>query len=522
MSEPLILTFDVGTQSVRAMLIDKTGCIRERTSHVYARPYYSLHPTWAEQRPDFFYEEMCLVSRELREKAPELFAQAVCMVMTVFRDSTVCLDEDGMPLRDCILWMDQRQAENLRPIPWLRRIMFALVGMTDTVNMLYHTSVCNWIAENEPELWAKTRQYVLLSTYLNFRFTGNIQDSWASMIAKIPFDYRHRRWDKNGLTRCLYDVPADKLCRLVPSGAELGRVTAQAAADSGIPEGLPLIATGSDKGCETIGLSVLEEDQAALSFGTSCTVQFTSRRYFEPHPFMPSYPAVPNDLYNGEIQLLRGYWMLTWFKQNFAQDEVREAARQGCSAEEILNRHLASVPPGCDGLLLLPHWTPGLYTPGARGAMIGFSDGHTKYHIYRAIIEGLNYGLMEGLYTMQRRSGQKIQRLFLGGGGSRSEEICQITADMFGLPVSRIQTNESSALGAAMCAFVSLGEFPSYQQAAGSMVRIRDTFQPRPELTAFYQRIYREVFSRYYRTVLPLHKRLIALTGRPRKSIEET
>lgn len=94
-------------------------------------------------------------------------------------------------------------------------------------------------------------------------------------------------------------MPADKLCRLVPSGAELGRVTAQAAADSGIPEGLPLIATGSDKGCETIGLSVLEEDQAALSFGTSCTVQFTSRRYFEPHPFMPSYRRCPTTCTTG-------------------------------------------------------------------------------------------------------------------------------------------------------------------------------------------------------------------------------
>ena len=86
-----------------------------------------------------------------------------------------------------------------------------------------------------------------------------------------------------------------------------------------------MLATGSDKGCETIGLSVIREDQAALSFGTSCTVQFTTRKYFEPTPFMPAYPAVPNDMYNPEIQILRGYWMLTWFKQNFAQAEVEAA-----------------------------------------------------------------------------------------------------------------------------------------------------------------------------------------------------
>ena len=188
---------------------------------------------------------------------------------------------------------------------------------------------------------------------------------------------------------------------------------------TGIPAGLPLLATGSDKGCETIGLSVIREDQAALSFGTSCTVQFTSKKYFEPTPFMPAYPAVPNDMYNPEIQILRGYWMLTWFKQNFAQAEVEAAKALGCSAEEILNKHLADIPAGSDGLLVLPHWTPGLSTPNTRGAMIGFTDHHTKYHMYRAIIEGLNFALMDGMYGMERRSGQKIRHLYLGGGGSR-------------------------------------------------------------------------------------------------------
>ena len=514
MSEPIVLVFDVGTQSVRGLLLDKHGITIRRAQDVYEEPYYSRNPNWAEQRPDFYFEHMCAVSRRLKEEDPEAFGRIVCAAVTVFRDSTVCMGADGKPLRDCILWMDQRKAEHPKPLPAAKRALISLVGMTESIELLQRTSACNWIAENEPELWARTDKYVCLSTYLNYRFTGRTADSQASLLAKIPYDYKNRRWDENGLTRAAYDIPQDKLCEMVPSGAVLGEITPEAAALSGIPAGTPLIATGSDKGCETIGLGVIREDQAALSFGTSCTVEFITKKYFEPTPFMPAYPAVPNDMYNPEIQLWRGYWMLTWFKQNFAQPEVEEAHRLGCSAEELLNRHLGEIPPGSDGLLVLPHWTPGLATPNTRGAMIGFSDVHTRYHVYRAIIEGINYGLMEGLRGMEKRSGQRIRHLYLGGGGSRSDEICQITANMFGLPVSRIQTNESSALGAAICCFVALGEYGSYEDAIKAMVRLRDTFEPDMAEHGLYERIYQEVYTKYYKTVTPLHKRLRALTKR--------
>ncbi len=508
-----ILVFDVGTQSVRAALIDKNGTFVGLERDVYEEPYYSLRPNWAEQSPDFYFEHMCAAARRLCEGAGADPGSIGAVTVTVFRDTTVCMGRDGRPLRDCILWMDQRQAEHPKPLSAVRRSLFALVGMTETIDRLQRTAACNWIAENEPELWAATDKYVCLSTYLNYRLTGRIADSSASLQAKIPFDYRRRRWDEHGLTRSAYDIPQRMLCEIVPSGTVLGGLTAEAAELTGIPAGTPVIAAGSDKGCETIGLSVIREDQAALSFGTSCTVQFITRRYFEPTPFMPAYPAVPNDMYNPEIQLLRGYWMLTWFIENFAGPEAEQAKALGCSTESLLNRHLSEVPPGCGGLMVLPHWTPGLSTPNTRGAMIGFTDEHSRYHIYRAIIEGLNYGLMEGLYGMEKRSGQRITHLYLGGGGSRSDEICQITANMFGLPVSRTQTNEASALGAAVCCFVSKGVYDSYEEAVAGMVHLRDTFEPDMAEHAFYRRIYDEVYSQLYKTVTPLHKRLGAIVS---------
>lgn len=514
MNEPLVLVFDVGTQSVRAGLFDRHGCIVCQERDVYESPYHSPHPNWAEQSPDFYFDHMCAVSRRLRERAPDDFGRIKYAALTAFRDSTVCMGADGRPLRDCILWMDRRQAEHPKSMGAGKKALFALVGMGETIDMLQRTSACNWIAENEPELWAKTDKYVCLSTYLNYRLTGQIADSSASLLAKIPYDYKNRRWDEHGITRSAYDIPREKLCRIVPSGTVLGSVTAQASGLTMIPEGTPLIATGSDKGCETLGLGVIRPDQAALSFGTSCSVEFTTRKYFEPTPFMPAYPAVPNDMYNPEIQIFRGYWMLTWFKENFAQAEEEKARELGRQAEDLLNARLSDIPPGCDGLLVLPHWTPGLATPNSRGAVIGFTDVHNKYHLYRAIIEGINFGLMEGLYGMERRSGQKIKHLYLGGGGSRSDEICQITANMFGLPVSRTQTNENSALGAAVCVFVSDGTYDSYETAIGNMVRVRDTFEPDMAEHALYQRIYEDVFTRYCKTVTPLHKMLGRLTKR--------
>ena len=515
MSEPLVLVLDVGTQSVRAVLIDRNGNIAAQEKHTYETPYYSLHLNWAEQDPDTYFNHMCAVSRRLKEKDPAAFSRVEGVTATVFRDTTVCMGADGKPLRDCILWMDQRRTEHPKPLPAARRALFALAGMSETVDMLQRTSACNWITENEPELWAKTDKYVCLSTYFNYRLAGVIADSSASMLAKIPFDYKNRRWDEKGLTRCAYDIPAEKRCDIVPSGTVLGGITAEAAALTGIPCGTPLIVSGSDKGCETIGLSVIREDQAALSFGTSCSIQFITKKYFEPTPFMPAYPALPNDMYNPEIQLLRGYWMLTWFKENFAPDAAARAKELGCSAEELLNRHLKDVPPGSDGLLVLPHWTPGLSTPNTRGAIIGFTDAHTRSHLYRAIIEGLNFGLMEGMYGMEKRSGQRIRHLYLGGGGSRSDEICQITADMFGLPVSRTQTEETSALGAAVCAFVSRGEYRSYEEAIARMVRLRDTFTPNSAAHGQYRQIYQQVFTKYYKTVTPLHKKIGELLRKP-------
>lgn len=509
MNEPLMLTFDLGTQSIRGMLIDRQGNFRHMVQKKYEEPYFSKEPGWAEQKADFYFEVLCEVSKQLKEEAKDGYENVVGVVVTTMRDTTLCLDRDRKPLRDIIMWMDSREVKKAKPMKWWLKLALKIIGMDEVLTKQHKISAVNWIMENEPKIWEKTDKYVMLSTYLNYKLTGNLVDSKSNMIGHVPFDYKKGKWQsKNEPKRYMADIPEEKLCELIDAADEIGRITKETEELSGIPAGLPLIATGSDKGCETLGLSVIHEDRAALSFGTTATIQFATGKYFEPKRFLPSYPGVLKGIYNPEIQVYRGYWLISWFKKEFAAKECVEAKRTGREPEEILNESLRKIPAGCNGLILQPFWTPGVINPNAKGAVIGFSDVHNRIYIYRAIIEGIGFALMDGFYTMQKRSGQKIKELYVAGGGSRSSEICQITANMFGLPVNRIHTHEVSGLGAAIAGFVALGCFRDYDEAIEHMVHKKDCFFPDMKEHRMYLRLYHDIYKKIYGKLHPLYVKL--------------
>lgn len=515
MNNPLILTFDVGTQSTRAMLVNKNGFTEAVERSVYEQPYFSTEPGYAEQLPSFYFDRICEVAKKISVSAGDKLGSVTAVTITVIRDTVVCLDKESKPVRNIILWLDKRKAKNDEPYGAVKKAIFKLVKMEETVKNQARDSVCNWIMENEPENWEKTDKYVMLSTYLNFLLTGNLADSAANMVGHVPFDYKNRQWmKKNELTRCVCDIPAEKLCELVPSGSTIGTISKEISEKTGIPEGLPLIATGSDKGCETIGLSVTGDGKAAVSFGTTATVQLTTKDYFEPQPFLPSYPAVPNDRYNPEFQIYRGYWMISWFIKEFGFEDSVKAKQKGISTEQELDSHLAEIPAGCDGLVLQPYWTAGISNPLAKGAVIGFSDNHTKYHLYRAIVEGIDLALYDGLTMMEKRSGKKVTEVFAGGGGSKSPAICQILANVLGRPVKCIQTHEACGIGSSMVALIATGVFKDYEEATRSMIQVSAVYEPDMKAHELYMQIYDSVYSRMYSRLEPLYRKIRKIQNR--------
>ncbi|MFY9197933.1 MAG: FGGY-family carbohydrate kinase [Acutalibacteraceae bacterium] len=508
MSIPLVLTFDIGTQSARAILVNPSGDIVLKAQKRFNPPYFSKNPNWAEQRPDFYWDAICEVSLALKDRAGGLWNDIIAVTSTTIRDSSICVDKNGKPLRDMILWLDKRETSGKIPLPKSREAAFRAVGMREAVELQRKVAACNWIMEYEPEIWAKTHKFIFLSGYITFKLSGKLVDSTANMIGHIPFDYKTQTWQEtSNIARCLFDIEPEKLIDLVDPGDLIGGISEEAALRTGIPVGLPIYATGSDKGCETLGLSVTTPGKAAISFGTTATIQIATEDYVEPLKFMPAYPAVIKGIYNPEIQIYRGYWLISWFKNEFAHKEVEQAAKLGVAPEELLNARLREVPAGCEGLMLQPYFTPGVAMPKAKGSVIGFSDVHTRIHIYRAIIEGLNYALMDGMYNLEKRSKTKIDTIYLGGGGSQSDEICQITANMFGLPVYRIQTYEACGLGSSIVAFVSHGVFKDYDEALESMVHIKDVFSPDMKEHEIYDDLYSDIFRKVYKKLEPLYKK---------------
>jgi sugar (pentulose or hexulose) kinase len=164
-----------------------------------------------------------------------------------------------------------------------------------------------------------------------------------------------------------------------------------------------------------------------------------------------------------------------------------------------------------------PYFTPNITMPTARGAVIGFSDAHTRYHLYRAIVEGINYALISGLDTMRKRHGVEFETIAIGGGGSQSDEICQITADMFGLPVERPESYEATGVGSALATYVGMGYYPSYEKAVSEGVRVAKRFEPNARVHDFYRSLYEEIFQKIFPSLSPLYHKLNRLykTKRP-------
>jgi sugar (pentulose or hexulose) kinase len=298
----------------------------------------------------------------------------------------------------------------------------------------------------------------------------------------------------------------------------LGSITTRASRETGIPEGLPLVAAAADKACEVIGSGSLESSIGCLSYGTTATINVTHKKYIEPIPLLPAYPAAVPDYHTIEVQVFRGYWMVNWFKEEFGHLEQQAAAEQGLTAEELFDRLVDEIPPGSMGLILQPYWTPGLKTPGpeAKGAVIGFGDIHTRGHLYRSILEGLAFALREGKERIERRSRTPITSLRVSGGGSQSRNAMQLTADIFGLPTAKPHLYETSGLGAAIDAAVGLGFHSDFKAAVKAMTRVGEVYEPDQKNQKLYDELYYAVYKKLYKRLKPFYERIRKITGYPK------
>ncbi|WP_144392420.1 FGGY-family carbohydrate kinase [Pleionea sediminis] len=508
-----LLAIDCGTQSIRALVFDISGTLIAK-SQVSIDQYLQVKEGWFEQHANYFFDSLCRVCHKLWDESNIRPENISGLSITTQRATVVCLDSNGDPVRPAIVWMDQRQASRLPKLKAWWKLAFKITGVDNTVAQFITNTEVNWLKQFEPENIQKTKHYLLLSGYYNYRLTGKYKDSIGNQVGYIPFDYKRHQWAKP------FDwkwqaCPIEKEClpELVKVGETIGHITQSAHQQTGIPEGLPVIASAADKACETLGCGAIQPNQGQISYGTTATFNTVHSSYIEPLRYLPPYPAAMPDRFTCEYQIYRGYWMVNWFKEQFAHKEKLQANEVGTSTESLLDEQAKSIKPGAEGLILQPFWSPGVRYPGpeARGAIVGFNDTHTKAHIYRALLEGIALGLYEGKEKMQKRGHSKINELYLSGGGSQSECARQITADIFNLPVKLPKTHETSGLGAAICIAVNQGFYKDYESAVEGMCHIEKTVDPIPENVQFYAKLYKDIYRKLYNRLSPLYKTIAEL-----------
>ncbi|MBK8048899.1 MAG: FGGY-family carbohydrate kinase [Anaerolineales bacterium] len=515
-----LLAIDNGTQSVRALLFNLRGEMVAK-SQVFLEPYFSRQPGWAEQNPEYYWSSVCQACQGLWAKSPVPKEAIAGVALTSQRATVINVDRQGKPLRPAIVWLDQRRTEGQPPIGGLWGLGFRVSRMRDTIAYIQAEAEANWLRTHEPDIWANTYKYLYLSGYLTYRLVDRFVDSTGCQVGFMPFDYKRQRWaaDWDWKWRAV-PMARNILVDLVQPGGMLGEISRAAAEATGIPARLPLIAAGADKACEVLGSGSLDATAGCISYGTTATITNLSTRYIEPIPLIPPYPAAVPHGYNLEVQIYRGFWMVSWFKKEFGQRELELAEEQGVAPEKLLDALVADAPPGAMGLVLQPYWTPGIKVPGpeAKGAVIGFGDVHTRAHLYRAILEGLAYGLREGKERLEKRTGKPISELRVSGGGSQSDAVMQLTADIFGLTALRPHVYETSGLGAAIDAAVGLKLHPDFPTAVREMTHVGQVFDPDPKTHELYEQLYRRVYLKLYERLKPLYQEIREITGYPVRS----
>jgi len=506
-SNEQFLVIDNGTQSVRALIFDAAGQLIAK-SQITLDAYYSSQPGWAEQQPSYFWEQLGEACQKLWLMEGVDRKKIIAVSLTTQRGTVINVDANGEPLRPAILWLDQRLATEHPKLSWYWRLAFSAIRQMESIRYFRQKAQINWIKQHENEIWHKTHKYLLLSGYLSYKLVGQFVESTGAIVGYLPFNFKKQQWSsKRDWKWQLLDIKIDQLPDLKKPGETLGTITEEAHRHTGIPLGLKLIACGSDQASAVLGSGGITPNIGCLSFGTTATINTNNKKYIEPLSFVPPFPsAIPGE-YNSEIMIYRGFWMIKWFIDQFAQTEVDQAKKEGITTEELLDNLIQRSPPGCQGLMLQPYWSPGLKNLEARGSIIGFGDIHTRAHIYRAILEGLIFALREGKESLERRQKQAITRIIVSGGGSQSDSAMQMTADIFNIPAERPHTFETSGLGAAMNIAVAMGVHSDYPEANNKMTRTGKIFYPNEEFVELYENIYTHLYLKLYPKLRPLYKK---------------
>ena len=506
MTPSLVIGIDSSTTGCKAIAWDCAG--RAAAESRVSYPLLQPRPNWYEQDADEWWHGACTALNELLDKVDASQVDALCI--THQRESFVPVDDHGCPIRNAILWMDERSYEQ---VGFLKNAIGSndfhrITGKPLTTNPSVTKIV--WLMQRQPEVLAQARKLLDAHAFLIYHLTGAFRTSLASADPMGLVDMEAHAWSSDVIKET--GLRSELLPELVPPGEIIGYVSDSAAAMTHLPAGLPVVAGAGDGQCAGLGVNATSGNRASLNLGTAVVSGSIRAGYLTDPAFRTLYAPIAG-LYFLETVIQSGAFTVAWFLDEFAS-EIRDG-RFPSGPEEQMERAAADIPPGSLGLMLVPYWNHAMtpyWDPAATGITIGWTGAHGRAHFYRAILEGVAFEqrlVSDALGAATQRAFTEYVAL---GGGSRSSLWCQILADVTGRSIVRSATTEATCLGAGILAATAAGWFSDAYQAAKGMARVTDHFLPDAVSQAIYEPLFNDVYKPLYPTVRPLIRRLASLT----------
>jgi xylulokinase len=496
---------DSSTQSTKAILFDVEGKVIKEARSAYG--FTSPHNGWAEQDAAMLWESLCKALRTLANAVSN--RHILGMGIAYQRETFVLLDEKGRAMRPAILWLDQRSLNEVKEIEHDigGETFHRLTGKI--LNTLPSLPKLKWIKNNETELYGRMDKFCDVGAFLNYKLTGRFVSPYSGADTSGLFDLEKRDWSFDLLS--YMGLHRAHMPDAVPAGACVGGITKQAAEETGLPAGLPVYAAGGDGQVFAVGTGSLGSETVALSLGTSVVWGVHSETYRKSCHFRTMMGCQP-DTYYCESAIISGSNTITWFVNEMGGVDTIRVASRGASPESLLEKKIREIDPGCEGLVTLPYWRGAMNpynSPGARGATLGWSDYHSRYHFYRSILEGIAFELRSVISSYDETLQLTPRSIRIGSGGAQSAVWPQIISDVIGLDVEVSESFENTALGAAVISAWGAGVYRDINEASLRMTRMGVRLQAVDDRHKIYNRLYEDV----YRHIFPVLDRFLNRLG---------
>jgi len=501
-----VIGIDGGTEGLRAAVVDLDGTVLAMAASAYETRF--PHPAWAEQDPADWWRAVGIAVRGAVAQAGVQPGDIAAIGLDTTCCSVVALDAAGEALRPALIWMDVRSAEQAARVTASGDSSLKVNGDgRGPVSAEWMIPKALWLKEREPASFERAATICEFQDYINHRLSGRMVASINNASVRWHYDARGSGYAASLVRHLGMEALLEKWPReVVPLGAVIGGLTAQAAEHLGLAKGLPVTQGGADAFIAMIGLGVIRPGRLALITGSSHLQLGLSDTEFHGQGVWGSYAdAVVPGLHVVEGGQTSTGSIVAWLRRLLGEQTTYER----------LDAEAASLPPGAEGLVVLDHFqgnrTP--YTdPDSRGIVAGLTLKHGRAHIFRAVLEGIAFGT-ELIFETMRKAGFAPKDLVICGGATRSDLWLQIHADVCGLPLSLTRVADAPILGSAILAAVGMGLHPDLESAVARMVHVERRVEPDARRHEAYRPFY-EAYKESYRALAPLYRALNSTSHR--------